>query len=163
MKAKWYAPTVMCFYFLLLLSVVAAQGQKKSKYACDETQPEKLCTANNTCGSATAPCTIDVRKSGSSATVKPSVPDAKSNQFFCLKVGTTVVWTSSRKNTGFTVAFGTDSPFTPDDPIMGGSAKPVTVKAETPGCYKYDVGASVSGAIYGMSGSTSKPELIILP
>jgi len=63
---------------------------------------------------------------------------------------------SDRKNTGFTVSFGTDSPLTPDDPIMGGTEKPVKVKAETPGCYKFDVGASVSGAIYGMSGSTNK-------
>jgi hypothetical protein len=152
----------MCFC-LLLLGALAAQGQKKSKYACDEPKPEDLCNAQNTCGSASTSCKIDIRKAGNGATVKPSVPDAKGNQFFCLKEGTTVEWMSSRKNTGFTVSFGTDSPFAPDDPIMGGSAKPVTVKAATPGCYKYDVGAAVSGAIYGMSGSTSKPELVILP
>jgi len=79
-----------------------------------------------------------------------------------VKAGTTVVWTSSNKNTGFSVSFGTDSPFVPDDPIFGGGQKPVTVKAQTPGCFKYDVGAYYSGAIYGMSGG-SKPELVILP
>lgn len=69
---------------------------------------------------------------------------------------------TSNKNTGFMVSFGTDSLFTPDDPIMGGGSKQVTVKAKTPGCYKYDAGAFYSGATYGMSGG-SKPELVILP
>jgi hypothetical protein len=155
--------TAIACFGLILLGSVAVEAQKKSKYACDEAQPETLCTAANTCGSPTAPCTVDIRKQGSGAAVRPGLPNAKDNQFFCLKAGTSVVWMSSKKNTGFTVAFGADSPFTPDDPIMGGSSKQVTVKAETPGCYKYDVGASVSGAIYGMSGSTSKPELVILP
>jgi hypothetical protein len=62
----------------------------------------------------------------------------------------------------FSISFGTDSPFTPDDPILGGGSKPITVKAQNPGCYKYDAGAFYSGAIYGMSGG-SKPELVILP
>jgi len=162
MKIQRRVATVMCFS-LLLLAASAAPAQKKSKYACDEPKPESLCTAQNTCGSASEPCKIDIRKQGGGAWVKPSVSDPKANQFFCLKAGTPVVWMSSRKNTGFTVSFGTDSPFTPDTPIMGGSEKAVTVKAETPGCYKYDVGASVSGAIYGMSGNSSKPELVILP
>ena len=100
--------------------------------------------------------------SASSANVKPGIPNAKNNQFFCIKTGTTVVWMSSNKNHGFTVSFGTDSPFDPDDPIMGGGQKQVTTKANTPGCYKYDVGAFRSGTIYGMSGG-SKPELVILP
>jgi hypothetical protein len=153
----------MFLSLVIALGAFPAQAQKKIKYACDEPKPEDLCNAQNTCGSASQPCKIDIRKDGGGATVKPSVPDPKANQFFCLKKGTTVTWMSSRKNTGFTVFFGGDSPFTPDDPIMGGSEKPVTVKAETPGCYKFDAGASVSGAIYGMSGSTKKPELVILP
>ena len=148
---------VMCI--VLLVGPVA---EAKSKYVCDEPNPESLCTAANTCGSATAPCTVNVNKSGSSATVKPSVSDAKGNQFFCIKKGTPVVWMTSNKNTGFMISFGTDSPFDPDDPIIGGADKQVTVKANTPGCYKYDAGAFYPGAIYGMSGG-SKPELVILP
>lgn len=144
---------------LLLASTVAVA---KSKYVCDEPDPASLCTAANTCGSATAPCTLNINKSGSSSTVKPSVPDAKGNQFFCVKKGTTVVWMTSNKNTGFMVSFGTDSPFVPDDPIIGGANKPITVKATTPGCYKYDAGAFYPGATYGMGGG-SKPELVILP
>jgi hypothetical protein len=147
---------------VVLLNCTAVQAQKKSKYVCDEPNPASLCNAANTCGSASASCKVDVTKSGRSSNVKPGIPGAKNNQFFCVKAGTSVVWMSSNKNTGFMVSFGTDSPFIPDDPIMGGADKPVTVKANTPGCYKYDAGAFYSGAIYGMSGG-SKPELVILP
>jgi hypothetical protein len=147
----------------MLVICATAQAQKKSKYVCDEAQPESLCTTVNTCGSASAPCTINVTRSGgSSSNVKPDIPQAKNNQFFCLKTGTQVVWKTSKKNTGFMISFGTDSPFEPDDPIMGGANKPITVKASTPGCYKYDAGAFTSGTVYGMSGG-SKPELVILP
>jgi len=149
-------------FFVVLLGCTAAQAQKKSKYVCDEAQPESMCSAANTCGSASSQCTIDITRSGSSANVKPNLPDAKNNQFFCIKAGTTVVWMSSNKDNGFMVSFGTDSPFDPDDPIIGGGKKRVTTKASTPGCYKYDAGAFRSGAIYGMSGGT-KPELVILP
>ena len=150
---------VLCVVFL---NCIAVQAQKNSKYVCDETDPASLCTAANTCGSATASCTVDITKSGGSSNVKPGIPGAKNNQFFCVKAGTTVVWMSSNKNTGFMVSFGTDSPFTPDDPIMGGGSKQVSVKATTPGCYKYDAGAFYSGATYGMGGG-SKPELVIVP
>ncbi len=134
----------------------------KSKYVCDEPNPADMCNSANTCGSTSTPCTIDIRKSGSGASVKPGIPKAEGNQFFCVKAGTAVVWMSSSKNTGFSISFGTDSPFTPDDPIIGGGSKPITVKAQNPGCYKYDVGAFYSGAVYGMSGG-SKPDLVILP
>ena len=153
---------------LLLLSCIVqlgcatAQAQKKSKYVCDEAQPESMCNAANTCGSASSPCMIDITRSGSSSNVKPGIPNARNNQLFCIKAGTTVVWMSSNKNNGFMVSFGTDSPFDPDSPIMGGGKKQVTTKASTPGCYKYDVGAFRSGTVYGMSGG-SKSELVILP
>ena len=145
---------------ILLLGGILSHA--KSKYICDEPKPEDMCNADNTCGSGSAACTIDVRRSSYGASVKPGIPKAKSNQFFCVKAGTKVVWMSSSKNTGFSISFGTDSPFDPDDPILGGGAKPVTVKAQNPGCYKYDAGAFTSGTVYGMSGG-SKPELVILP
>ncbi|HVP53898.1 MAG TPA: hypothetical protein VMU45_02805 [Candidatus Eisenbacteria bacterium] len=150
---------------LILLCIVlltCGLAQAKSKYVCDEAQPASMCNAANTCGSASAPCTIDITKAGSSSNVKPGIPNAKNNQFFCIKKGTTTVWMTSNKNTGFMISFGTDSPFDPDDPIIGGANKQVTVKANTPGCYKYDAGAFYSGATYGMGGG-SKPELVILP
>lgn len=153
---------VSLFLIALVLAAGQAMAQKKSKYACTEAQPESLCNAANTCGSASAPCTVNVTKSGNSSNVKPGIANAKNNQLFCIKAGTTVVWMTSNKNTGFMVSFGTDSPFTPDDPIMGGGNRQVSVKATAPGCYAYDAGAFYSGATYGMGGG-SKPELIILP
>ena len=150
---------------LLSTCIVLLTGglaQAKSKHMCDQEQPETLCNADNTCGSASSTCTISITRSNSSANVKPGIPNAKNNQLVCIKAGTTVVWMSSNKNNGFTNSFGTESPFDPDDPIMGGGQKPVTTTARIPGCYKYDVGAFRSGTVYGMSGG-SRPELIILP
>lgn len=121
-----------------------------------------MCSAANTCGSTSSQCTIDIRRGADSANVKPSIPSAKDNQLFCIKAGTTVIWKSSNKNNGFMVSFGTDSPFDPDGPIMGGGQKQVTTKAVTPGCYKYAAGAFRSGTVKGMSGG-SNPELVILP
>ncbi len=147
---------------VVLLSCAIVSAQKKSKYVCEESQPESMCNAANTCGSISSTCTVDITRGSDSANVKPGIPDAKNNQFFCIKAGTTVVWTSSNKKNGFMVSFGPDSPFDPDGPIMGGGQKQVTTKASTPGCYKYDAGAFRSGTVYGMSGG-SKPELVILP
>jgi len=157
---SWSALSLLSF--VVLLSSATAQAQKKSKYVCDEEQPESMCNAANTCGSPSSVCTIDITRGSDSANVKPGIPNAKNNQLFCIKAGTTVVWMSSNKNNGFMVSFGTDSPFDPDDPIRGGGKKQVTTKAVTPGCYKYDAGAFRSGTVYGMSGG-SKPELVILP
>lgn len=88
--------------------------------------------------------------------------EGQDNQLFCIKKGTTVVWMTSNKNTGFMISFGTDNPFDPDDPMIGGANKQITVRANTPGCYKYDAGAFYPGATYGIGGG-SKPELVILP
>ena len=157
---SWSA--LLLLSFIVLVSSATAHAQKKSKYVCDEEQPERMCNADNTCGSASSVCTIDITRGSDSANVKPSIPNAKNNKLFCIKAGTTVVWMSSNKNNGFMVSFGTDSPFEPDEPIRGGGKKQVTTKAVTPGCYKYDAGAFRSGTVYGMSGG-SKPELVILP
>lgn len=136
-------------------------GQKNSKYKCDEPQPETMCAAANTCGSPSSACTVGITKSGESSNVKPKISATKNNQFFCVKAGTTVVWKSPKKNVGFLVSFGVDSPFQSDVPISGGGKKPVSTVARTPGCYKYDVGTFISGRVYGVSGN--RPELVILP
>jgi hypothetical protein len=164
MKTQEQLSTWRAFLLLsvILLVCTISQAQKKSKYSCDEQQPENMCSAANTCGSATSQCTIDIRRGSYSANVKPGIPDANNNHLFCIKAGTTVVWLSSNKNNGFMVSFGSDSPFEPDGPIMGGGKKQVTTKAVTPGCYKYDAGAFRSGTVYGMS-SGSKQELVIFP
>src|SRR5437868_14106837 len=75
---------------LLLLPVLllfsnsgAAQGGKK--YSCEEAQPEKMCTASNTCGSGSAPCTVDVKRTSNAAAAEPNIPDAKQKALFCVK------------------------------------------------------------------------------
>jgi hypothetical protein len=148
--------------YIAVLSCASTQAQKKSRYACDESQPETMCSAANTCGSASSECTINVTRATDSANVQPSTPSPQKNKLFCIKAGTTVVWKSSNKNNGFMISFGAESPFTPDGPIAGGGQKSVTTKATTPGCYKYDVGAFTSGTVYGMSGGNGS-ELVILP
>src|SRR5271170_124485 len=86
----------------LVLAVGSAVGQsKKSKYTCDEPNPQSLCTAGNTCGSPSAPCQVDVKRTAYAASATPQIPGAKGNQLFCIKPGTTVNWMSTSKNTGF--------------------------------------------------------------
>jgi len=143
-----------------------AQQDKNNKYICSETNPGSMCTAATTCGSASSPCVVNIKRSGStsaSATSMPAIPNAKGNAPFCVKVGTTVTWQSSSKNTGFVLDFGPSSPFeTPNTPgtIIGGADRPVSVVAKKPGCYKYSVGACVSGSIYGIYGS-STAEIVV--
>jgi len=77
-------------------------------------------------------------------------------------VGTTVTFTSSSKNTGFVIDFGTTTtdPFDHEGAIIGGSDRPITVTAKHPGCYTYSVGACTPGTVYGMCGNTDT-QLII--
>jgi plastocyanin len=93
------------------------------------------------------------RNNNSPATATPSIPDAKSNKAFCIKVGTTVTFMSSSKNTGFVIDFGSSDPFDREGAIMGGADRPITVVAHHPGCYTYSVGACTAGTIYGMCGN----------
>ena len=143
---------------------VNAQQSKNKKYICLETNPGSMCTAATTCGSASSSCVVDIKRGGSkSATSTPNIPNVKGNAPFCVKAGTTVTWQSSSKNTGFVLDFGPSSPFeTPNTPgtIIGGADRPVSVVAKRPGCYKYSVGACVSGSIYGMCGS-STAEIVV--
>jgi hypothetical protein len=150
---------------LLLATLVCcedAQAQNKTdKYACSEPDPASICNASNTCGSSSEPCSVDVKRSGDGASATPGIAGAKGNSTFCVKVGTSVTWKSDTKHQGFIVDMGPTSPFDPPDDIVGGSAKPVTVKARNPGCYKFSAGACLSGAIYGMCGN-GKAELVII-
>jgi hypothetical protein len=148
-----------------LLSSVCDEGARaqnnKSKYACSEPNPASICSASNTCGSPSQPCSVDVKRTSDGASATPDIPGAKGNSTFCVKVGTRVTWKSDTKHQGFIVDMGPTSPFDPPDDIVGGSSKPVTVKAKNPGCYKFSAGACLSGAIYGMCGNTTA-ELVII-
>ncbi|MFZ0707981.1 MAG: hypothetical protein WAM71_20445 [Candidatus Korobacteraceae bacterium] len=154
---------------LILISLIGlfvlagqAMAQKKDKYACSEQKPETLCNADNTCGSASNPCQVNVQKDGGSASATADVSKSKKNALFCVKAGTKVVWHSTNKNTGFVIDFGPSSPFDPPDTIIGGGKNDQTVTATRPGCFKYSVGACYSGATYGMCGN-SQTEAIVLP
>jgi plastocyanin len=138
-----------------MLSSYATAQSKSSKYACSEANPPQLCTAANTCGSASTPCAVDVKRTSNAASATPSIPNAKSNSLFCIKAGTTVQWKSTGKDIGFVVDFGPSSPFDPGGAIIGGTDRTITVVAKKPGCYKYSAGACMSGAIYGMCGEAN--------
>jgi len=147
---------------ILALSAYATAQSKSSNYACAEAKPAQLCNAANTCGSASTPCVVDVKRTANAASSTPDIPNAKNNSLFCVKVGTTVQWKSTGKDIGFVVDLGPASPFDPAGAIIGGSDRSVSVMAKTPGCYKYSAGACRSGAIYGMCGQTNA-ELIVIP
>ena len=152
------------FAIWLPIFLLAGSNQAKDKhserYVCSEPAPQAMCTPANTCGSASAPCTIDVKRGSYSASVTPGIPGAKSNAPFCVRVGTTITWQSSSRNTGFTIDFGPSSPFEREGAIIGGSDRSVSVKAKKAGCYKFSVGACNPGAIYGMCAEGSAEAVI---
>jgi len=148
---------------LLIASLAAAEDKKKdnSKDACSNPNPASLCNAGNTCGSASAPCTVDVKRTAYSSTATPSIAGAKGNDLFCVQTGTTVTWQSSKKGTGFLIDFGSSSPFDPAGTITGGSEKAVSVVAKTPGCVEYNLSATAQGGVYGMSKATQAQLIVV--
>jgi len=165
LQLRRYLAVLCCLLVapLLLTSFIAGRDTKKKIKGdvCSTSNPASICSAANTCGSASTPCTIRIKRSGGSdATVTPDFPDAKSNKAFCLKVGTTVTFMSGSKNTGFVIDFGTENPFDHDGSIIGGSDRPITVTAKHPGCYTYSVGACTPGTVYGMCGNADTQFII---
>jgi len=165
MKIYRYLAALICLFVLPLLLIsfiVGKDTQKKIKGdVCSNSNPVSICSAANTCGSASSPCSIDIRRSGAAyATATPSIPNAKSNKAFCIKIGTTVTFMSSSKSTGFVVDFGSNDPFDHKGAILGGADRPITVTAKHPGCYTYSVGACTAGTVYGMCGNADT-QLII--
>jgi plastocyanin len=148
---------------LVLASYLLARAGKKgaNKYVCSEANPASQCNASTLCGSASDPCIVSLKRKGAnSASVMPSTSDAKANAPFCVKVGTTVTWESTSKNTGFILDFGPTSPFDTPGAIIGGSDRPISVVAKRPGCYKFSLGACTPGTMYGMCGSVDS-EIIV--
>lgn len=138
---------------LLLLADRATAQEKRSQVVatvCSQPHPEQLCTASNTCGSPSEPCTVDVKRTAGSAAVTADTADKKGNALFCVRTGTTVTWRSPSKNIGFLVDVRPASPFEPGEAIIGGSDRPVSVVATKTGCYKYSAGACASGATRAM-------------
>jgi hypothetical protein len=162
MKIQHHTAVLMSLILsLFLFAGIASAQSKKSKYVCDEPNPQSLCTEGNTCP-ASGPCTVDIKRQAmNSASATPGFPNAKGNSIFCVKEGTTVTFQTSSKGTGFIVDFGPTSPFDPPDTIIGGAQKPVQVVAKRPGCFKYSTGACNSGATYGMCGSGTAEAIVI--
>jgi plastocyanin len=160
MKGYHYFAAVSCLlvFPLFLTSFVDSQetNQKVKNDVCSASNPASICAEANTCGSSSSPCTIDIRRSGNDyATAKPSIPDAKTNKAFCIKVGTTVTFSTSSKRIGFIIDFGKDNPFDHEGSIRGGANKPITVTAKHPGCYTYSIGACTPGTVHGMCGNAN--------
>jgi plastocyanin len=151
--------TVTCLVLAGMIAT-AAQAQTKNSYACTVANPASLCSAANMCGTSSQPCTVDVKRTNNGASATAGFPGSKANAIFCVKVGTSVVWKSDTKHQGFVVDMGPASPFNLTD-IIGGSDRSVTVVAKTPGCYRYSVGACISGEIYGMCGNNNA-QIVIL-
>jgi hypothetical protein len=158
---RCFAVRCISLMSMLLLFLGNSNAESKdSKYVCSEPNPAQLCSSANTCGSSSSPCSVDVKRTADSASSTPSIPNAKGNSLFCVKVGTTIKWNSSGKDNGFVVDVGPASPFEPAGAIIGGSDRSVSVLAKRPGCFKYSAGACQSGATYGMCG-TAHAELIV--
>ena len=157
-----FAPLFAALGMLLLFSCfsIAQEQQRGSeKYLCSEPNPQAMCTAENTCGSSSNPCTVEIKRTADSASATAVIPNAKGNQPFCVKAGTKITWKSGSRNTGFVLDFGPGSPFG-SEAVIGGSDRSSSTVANKKGCYKYSVGACVSGAIYGMCGS-AETELVV--
>jgi hypothetical protein len=152
---------LLSFFLLINGASVQAQSKNGNKYACSEVNPAALCNAGITCGSASSPCTVDVKRTANSAEAVASIAKPKGNATFCVSAGTTLTWQSTSKNTGFVVDFGPSDPFAQGGTIIGGSDRSVSVVAKKPGCYKYSAGACVSGAIYGMCGNANAEVIVV--
>lgn len=139
----------------VLLTGFVREGEKKKPKndVCAAGNAQSICSAANTCGSASSPCQVDIRRdAGDSSSATPAIPDGKANAHFCVKAGTTITFASKSKNTGFVLDFGNSSPFATGGVILGGADRPVSVVAKKPGCYTYSIGACTAGTIYGMCG-----------
>jgi len=154
--------SLMVAGFALSASFLSATEQQNTKkHVCTETNAQSLATPANACGSNGNPCVVDVKRTGGSVSVTPSIQGGKSNPIFSVQAGTTVVWESTQKDTGFVIDFGSSSPFD-RGAIIGGSDRSVSVVATKPGCYRYSAGACVAGAIDGMCNSVDV-EFVVTP
>jgi hypothetical protein len=148
---------------LLLASLAAADDMKKkdSKDVCMNPNPASMCTADNTCGSASSPCMVNIKRTSYSSSATPSIPGAKGNDLFCVAAGTTVVWQATDKNIGFLVDPGKKSPFNPPGTFMGGSEKSISTVAKTPGCLTYHFSATAQNGIYGKSKAATAQLIVV--
>jgi hypothetical protein len=146
----------------LLIGYFGGDDKKKPKNdVCAGGDPDSVCSEPNTCGTGGSVCEVDIKRvGGNSASATPNSPNHKSNEAFCVKVGTTITFKSTSKDTGFVLDFGNSSPFDLGPAILGGADRPRSVVAKKPGCYTYSVGACTAGTVYGMCGD-DKAQIIV--
>ena len=140
----------LCLALSLLGGYVAADNRQKN-----DTNPvcSSVCSLDRFCGSRSAQCIVNVKRTSNSASVTPKIAETRGNAPFCVRVGTTIVWQSSSKNTGFVLHFDQTTPFGSQKTITGGSQRPVSVVADKEGCFNFSVSACREGAVSGMCGS----------
>jgi hypothetical protein len=155
---KFSAPLIA---ISLLSGNMAAHSQNGKDVCADPSAAAQMCTTANTCGSVSKSCSVDVKRTADSASSTPSIPKAKGNSLFCVRVGTTVVWKTTDKGDGFVVDFGSSTPFDPSGAIRGGSARSASVVAQTTGCFKYSVSACHPGEVYGMCGTANTVLVVV--
>ena len=164
MKKQRLFAVLLCLLAVppLVGAYFAADDKKKPKNdVCGGADPDSTCGEANTCGSSGSVCEVDIKRiGGNSASATPNSPNHKSNEAFCVKVGTTITFKSTSKDTGFVLDFGNSSPFDSGPAIIGGADRPRSVVAKTPGCYTYSVGACTAGTVYGMCGD-DKAQIIV--
>jgi len=157
--------SISCSALLVLFlfgAKFAAQGQKGDKNSiCSAANPQSLCNADTICGSSSTPCVINVKRGSYSASATPKIPGAKGNTPFCVKSGTTIMWQTSSKSTGFILDFGQITPFESQTTITGGSKRPVSLVAKNPGCFKFSVSACREAAVSGMCESGNAEMVVI--
>jgi len=158
MRRDWLLLTLL---LLVTPGVAPAKHHARHQNVCSAPHPESMCNESNTCGSASTPCMVDVKRASDSAAAVAGIANPKANALFCVKAGTKVTWQSLSKDTGFVIDFGATSPFDPPGAAIGGSDRSVTVVAKKPGCFKYSAGACVSGAIYGMCDSVENDVIVV--
>jgi hypothetical protein len=164
MKTQRVLVGLLCLLVLppFLTGYLSGDDKKKPKNdACAGGDSESACGEPNTCGSGASVCEVDIKRvGGNSASATPNSPNHKSNDAFCVKVGTTITFKSTSKDTGFVLDFGDSSPFDSGPAIIGGADRPRSVVAKKPGCYTYSVGACTAGTVYGMCGD-DKAQIIV--
>src|SRR5664279_5716074 len=98
-SAIWSSSLLLMVFAFASFTTALSQDKKSTKYACGEPKPASLCNASNTCGTASTPCSVDVKRTGAgnSASPTPSLPGAKGNMLYCVHSGTSVEFMTSSK------------------------------------------------------------------
>jgi hypothetical protein len=146
------------FWLVLALLVNAANAGTPGK--CDAVP---ACVKK--CGSSSRACKVQISYKGAEATATIQNFTANPNGNICVYSGTKIKW-STKEDGHFTVAFGTDHPFTgtpqgtkatfKGDKANSPSDK--TIHADHPSCYQYNLELCIDGQ---QPCKTADPKVIV--